>query len=90
MPGDPKRAFASMGNYIFTAEVLRRAVVSDAEDLDSAHDILAMDYRHVDAVIRQLAGGNLGPDSLVRPERSGQSAVGHSQSGRDHLFIAID
>lgn len=39
MPGDPRRAFASMGNYIFKAEVLRRAVISDAEDEDSAHDM---------------------------------------------------
>ncbi len=39
MPGDPERAFASMGNYIFSADVLREAVIADAEDPDSAHDI---------------------------------------------------
>jgi glucose-1-phosphate adenylyltransferase len=39
MPGDPQRAFASMGNYIFTTDVLREAVMADAEDPDSAHDI---------------------------------------------------
>lgn len=39
MPDDPTRAFASMGNYIFTADVLRRVVSADAELEDSAHDI---------------------------------------------------
>ncbi len=39
MPGDPTRAFASMGNYIFTADVLREAIAGDAADPDSAHDI---------------------------------------------------
>ena len=39
MPGDPRQAFASMGNYIFQADVLRRAVIADAEDTDSAHDM---------------------------------------------------
>lgn len=38
MPGDPKRAFASMGNYIFSADVLRQVVSDDAEE-DSAHDM---------------------------------------------------
>ncbi len=39
MPGDPARAFASMGNYIFTADALRDVVVADAEDKDSKHDL---------------------------------------------------
>ncbi len=39
MPGDPERAFASMGNYIFTTDVLLEAVTADAEDPDSSHDI---------------------------------------------------
>ncbi len=39
MPNDPERAFASMGNYIFNADVLREAVIADAEDPDSSHDI---------------------------------------------------
>jgi glucose-1-phosphate adenylyltransferase len=38
MPGDPSRALASMGNYIFTAEALREVVEADADE-DSAHDI---------------------------------------------------
>ncbi len=39
MPGDPTRAFASMGNYVFTADVLRQAVHADAEDESSQHDM---------------------------------------------------
>jgi glucose-1-phosphate adenylyltransferase len=39
MPGDPDHAFASMGNYIFTAEVLRLAIVADAADEESKHDM---------------------------------------------------
>ncbi len=39
MPGDPTRAFAPMGNYTFTADVLRETVMADAEDPDSSHDI---------------------------------------------------
>lgn len=39
MPEDPERAFASMGNYVFKADVLRRAVSEDAKDPDSAHDM---------------------------------------------------
>ncbi len=39
MPGDPSRAYASMGNYIFTAEALEEAVRSDAAQDDSKHDM---------------------------------------------------
>jgi glucose-1-phosphate adenylyltransferase len=39
MPGDPTRAFASMGNYLFTAEALREVVTADAEDEGSKHDL---------------------------------------------------
>lgn len=39
MPGDPDRAFASMGNYVFTTDVLRRTIVADADDNDSQHDM---------------------------------------------------
>jgi glucose-1-phosphate adenylyltransferase len=37
MPGDPTRALASMGNYVFSAAALVREVVRDAAT-DSAHD----------------------------------------------------
>jgi glucose-1-phosphate adenylyltransferase len=38
MPGDPTRCLASMGNYLFTTDVLVREVVSDASNEQSAHD----------------------------------------------------
>jgi glucose-1-phosphate adenylyltransferase len=39
MPDDPTRAFASMGNYVFKADVLREIVTADAEKKSSKHDI---------------------------------------------------
>jgi len=39
MPGNPDFAFASMGNYIFSTEALIEAVVADAEDETSKHDM---------------------------------------------------
>jgi glucose-1-phosphate adenylyltransferase len=39
MPGNPDFAFASMGNYIFSTEALIDAVVADAEDETSKHDM---------------------------------------------------
>ncbi len=36
---DPTVAYVSMGNYVFDAEVLRAAVIADANDEDSKHDI---------------------------------------------------
>ncbi len=39
LPDDPTRAFASMGNYIFTTEALHRAVTEDAERTGSKHDM---------------------------------------------------
>ncbi len=39
MPGDPEHAFASMGNYIFRADVLREVVTADAADKESRHDM---------------------------------------------------
>lgn len=38
IPGRPGWCLASMGNYIFTPEVLREALAEDAEDKDSVHD----------------------------------------------------
>jgi glucose-1-phosphate adenylyltransferase len=39
LPDDPERAFASMGNYVFTASTLADAVSLDADDEDSEHDV---------------------------------------------------
>jgi glucose-1-phosphate adenylyltransferase len=39
LPDAPDRVFASMGNYVFTAEVLMEAVAADAHDPQSRHDV---------------------------------------------------
>jgi len=38
MPGNPNKALASMGIYVFNAEYLYQLLDSDAEDLSSSHD----------------------------------------------------
>ncbi len=38
MPGDPKRVFASMGNYIFSTRALLRELYADAANENSMHD----------------------------------------------------
>jgi glucose-1-phosphate adenylyltransferase len=39
LPDDPEASFASMGNYIFTTDALIEAVLADAENDDSRHDM---------------------------------------------------
>jgi len=39
LPDAPDQVFASMGNYVFTADALREAVTLDAADEDSKHDV---------------------------------------------------
>ncbi len=39
LPGDPTKAFASMGSYIFKADVLERVIRADADLEDSRHDL---------------------------------------------------
>ena len=39
LPGRPDETFASMGNYVFTTEVLVDALHTDAADEDSRHDM---------------------------------------------------
>jgi glucose-1-phosphate adenylyltransferase len=39
LPDDSEQAFASMGNYVFTASTLAEAVSADAENEDSEHDV---------------------------------------------------
>jgi glucose-1-phosphate adenylyltransferase len=39
LPDAPDQVFASMGNYVFTTDVLREIVTTDAADKDSKHDI---------------------------------------------------
>jgi glucose-1-phosphate adenylyltransferase len=50
LPDAPDQVFASMGNYIFSADALREIVTQDAEDPASAHDV----------------GGNLIPMMVAR------------------------
>ncbi|HWF47934.1 MAG TPA: glucose-1-phosphate adenylyltransferase [Bryobacteraceae bacterium] len=38
MPGDPTRVFASMGNYVFSTDLLLRELYADAQDPNSSHD----------------------------------------------------
>ena len=38
LPGDPTRAFASMGNYVFSTDILREVVTTDAAE-DTKHDM---------------------------------------------------
>ena len=38
MPGDPDKVYASMGNYIFSTDVLLRELYADGENDDSTHD----------------------------------------------------
>jgi glucose-1-phosphate adenylyltransferase len=38
IPGDPTRVYASMGNYIFSTDILVRELLADQKRKDSAHD----------------------------------------------------
>ena len=38
MPGDPHRVYASMGNYVFSTDLLLRELYADAENAESSHD----------------------------------------------------
>jgi glucose-1-phosphate adenylyltransferase len=39
LPDDPEQVFASMGNYVFSTDVLVEAVSADSEDDGSEHDV---------------------------------------------------
>jgi glucose-1-phosphate adenylyltransferase len=38
LPGDPERIYASMGNYVFAADVLEQELCADAANEESGHD----------------------------------------------------
>ncbi|HTU46710.1 MAG TPA: glucose-1-phosphate adenylyltransferase [Bryobacteraceae bacterium] len=38
MPGDPNRVYASMGNYVFSTDVLLRELYDDSKNEQSSHD----------------------------------------------------
>lgn len=69
IPGDPERALASMGIYVFNAEFLYEQLLRDAADKDSAHDF----------------GKDIIPYSVARhrvyAHRFGESCVGVPQQG---------
>jgi glucose-1-phosphate adenylyltransferase len=52
LPDSPDEILASMGNYVFDADVLQEAVTRDSEDPDSTHD---MGGDIVPALVRQRA-----------------------------------
>ena len=56
MPGHPDQAFASMGNYVFTTDVLVDALRQDSADEGSRHD---MGGDIVPMLIRQRTGRGL-------------------------------
>ena len=54
MPDDPEVTFASMGNYVFSTEVLLDVLAADSEDGDSDHDMGG------DIIPRMVAKGEAG------------------------------
>ncbi len=71
MPGQPDRALASMGIYVFTAEYLYEALARDAADPDSAHDF---GRNVVPAAVRDgVAHAQPFADACVRSEDSEES-----------------
>ena len=72
-PDNPDQTLASMGNYLFDAELLRELVTSDAADENSKHDMGG------DIVPRLVASG----DAHVY-DFSGNNVPG--ESDRDHAY----
>jgi glucose-1-phosphate adenylyltransferase len=73
VPGDPEHVFASMGNYVFDADVLVDAVIADAEREDSSHDM----------------GGNIVTDLVERGDAAVYDFSQHEVPGetkRDHAY----
>ncbi len=52
MPGDPTRCYASMGNYVFSRDILDAMLEEDAKDASSSHDF------GKDILPRLVAGGH--------------------------------
>jgi glucose-1-phosphate adenylyltransferase len=69
LPDHPNEVYASMGIFVFTTSALVDAVVADAEDEESSHDIsgniLAMLVRSGDASLYDFAG-NVVPGASER------------------------
>ncbi|NEE00541.1 glucose-1-phosphate adenylyltransferase [Phytoactinopolyspora halotolerans] len=69
LPDDPKSCFASMGNYVFTADALIEALRVDADDPSSSHDmggnIIPMMVAKGAAAVYDFAGNDV-PGSTDR------------------------
>ncbi|ABD11043.1 glucose-1-phosphate adenylyltransferase [Frankia sp. CcI156] len=69
LPGSPEETFASMGNYVFSTDVLIDALRKDAADEDSVHDmggnIIPMLVAQRAAAVYDFAG-NVVPGTTVR------------------------
>jgi len=63
LPDAPDQVLASMGNYVFTASTLVDAVMRDAEDADSKHDlggsIVPMLVQRQDAAVYDFMGNEV-------------------------------
>jgi glucose-1-phosphate adenylyltransferase len=63
LPDAPDQTFASMGNYVFTTDVLLEALRADAEDEDSVHDmggsIMPMMVKQGDAYVYDFADNDV-------------------------------
>ena len=73
MPGDPTRVLASMGNYVFTTDVLTDAVARDAAAKNSKHDM----------------GGDIVPMLAREGRAAVYDFATHvvpGQSGREHAY----
>ena len=63
MPGNPKMCLASMGNYLFSTDLLVKEVVRDAADDTSAHDfgksIISELYKHQPVYVYDFAQNSI-------------------------------
>ncbi len=63
IPGNPELSYASMGNYVFTTEVLLDVLKRDADDEDSVHDmggsIMPMMVKQGDAYVYDFADNDV-------------------------------
>lgn len=69
IPGEPDRALASMGIYVFTADYLYRELIRDADLADSSHDfgkdILPFSVKHHRVFAHRFADSCVGSPSTT-------------------------
>lgn len=70
MPGDPTKALASMGIYVFTAEYLRQRLIEDATSEgsthDFGHDLIPHAIKHANAFAFPFVNANTGAPGYWR------------------------